>query len=235
MQQHEQARLSEANRYWEMLVQFRNRIYYERSSLRVVKYRDETPTFLTYSPAQAGSMHAGQFAVLERRVQCPRVIQRPASPHDRIQAGSEALRAPSRAVRWWRAVTAVTFGLTARVVGEFHARTEITFSSVLLAILSWTISQILAGYAAYARTIHPYPACMDVSVDRDDPASGSPPEQSGKQQTRTLKASRDISPGAGEESRSSGRLLQWRQARPGVRDEPRRDIGYVSRHGDHCG
>jgi hypothetical protein len=217
-------------------VQFQNRIRHDRSSLRVIKYRDETSTFLTYSPAEAGLMRAGQFAVPEPRVRCPSSIKLPAPPQDRFKGDGEAVRTPSGA-RWWHAATAAMFGLTAKVAGEFHARNEIAFCGVLLAIMSWTIRQILTGCVAYAQAIYPHPVCVDLDqpVDRDDPESGSQPARSGKHQNRPLQAS-DISPGAGDESRSGGCLLQWRQARRVAHDGPRRDVPrHGARHGDLCG
>lgn len=225
-------------------MQLQDRVRHDRSSLRVVKYRDETPTFPTYSPAEAGLMRAGPFAFPEPRIRRPSSIKRPAPPQDLFKSGSEAVRTPSRDTRWWRAATAAMFGLTARVAGEFHTRNEIAFSGVLLAIMFWTIRQILAGCAAYAQAIYPHPVCVDLDqpVDRDGTQSGSPPERSGKQ-NRPLKAS-DISPGTGDESRNAGRLLQWRQARLVAHDGPRRDVprdvsGHGARHfpghGDLCG
>ncbi len=218
-------------------MQFRNRMRDDRSAPGAVGYKDETPIFLKYTTDGAGSMRAGQFAAPEPRVRCLRSIKCPAPPQDLFKGDGETAGSPLRAATgWWRAVTTAMFGLSARFAGEFNARNEVMLSGILPAIISWTLRQILTGCAAYAQAIYPNPGCseMDGPLDPEDSGSGSRPERDGNHLNRHLKAS-DISPGARGESRMSGTLLQWRQARPGAHDGARHDIESSPGHGDRCG
>jgi hypothetical protein len=80
--------------------------------------------------------------------------------------------------RSWRAIPAAMLGLSARLVGVFAAGGEFAFSGLLLAFLSWTIAQVLAGCAAYAQAMYP---C--VTEDGFRARTGSPagaPGESGR-------------------------------------------------------
>jgi uncharacterized protein YjiS (DUF1127 family) len=52
-------------------------------------------------------------------------------------------------------IAAAMAGVGARLIGSLAASGEILLSGFLLAFLSWTIAQVLAGCAAYAEAMYP--------------------------------------------------------------------------------
>jgi uncharacterized protein YjiS (DUF1127 family) len=76
----------------------------------------------------------------------------------------------------WRAIPTAMFGIGARVIEGFAATGEIVFSGFLLAFMSWTMAEVLAGCAAYAQAMYP---CFveDEPVgqgDRGNPSGAKP-------------------------------------------------------------
>jgi uncharacterized protein YjiS (DUF1127 family) len=55
----------------------------------------------------------------------------------------------------WRAIPTAMFGIGVRVIEGFAATGEIVFSGFLLAFMSWTMAEVLAGCAAYAQAMYP--------------------------------------------------------------------------------
>jgi uncharacterized protein YjiS (DUF1127 family) len=72
----------------------------------------------------------------------------------------------------WRAIPAAMFGIGARVIEGFAAAGEIVFSGFLLAFMSWTMAEVLAGCAAYAQAMYPC-AIEDESVGQGDQGNPS--------------------------------------------------------------
>jgi uncharacterized protein YjiS (DUF1127 family) len=64
-------------------------------------------------------------------------------------------------------------GLTAKAVGRCATFGEVAFSGILLAALSWTFSQALAGCAAYAEAMYPNFVDLGEHGDRHDPVDGT--------------------------------------------------------------
>jgi uncharacterized protein YjiS (DUF1127 family) len=72
--------------------------------------------------------------------------------------------------RSWRIIPAAAFGVSARLVGGLAACGEIAFSGFLLAFMSWTIAQVLAGCAAYAQAMYPCEIEDESRARMDSPA-----------------------------------------------------------------
>jgi uncharacterized protein YjiS (DUF1127 family) len=65
------------------------------------------------------------------------------------------LRPSSEADTSWRAVSAAASALMTRAAAGLALCSEAAFPNVLLAVLSWTFAQALAGCAAYAEAMYP--------------------------------------------------------------------------------
>ena len=88
---------------------------------------------------------------------------RPARPDGAVQAWSEPER-PRRSDRMLAVI---------RTVGGFAARSQAALADSLLAAMSWTIAQILAGCAEYCQAMYPTFVEPEQSVDSADVTSGS--------------------------------------------------------------
>jgi uncharacterized protein YjiS (DUF1127 family) len=125
------------------------------------------------------------------------------------------LRPSSESDTSWRAVSAAASALMTRAAAGFALCSEAAFPNVLLAVLSWTFAQALAGCAAYAEAM--YPGLADAQSGHGDPAQ-LPRQMSSAVQDEIGRAApvslpRQIAPGARPvETESMARLEQARSA-----------------------
>jgi hypothetical protein len=132
-------------------MQFKKQSSGRRSPRRLVAHRGVTITSLSpwilspSAPTAFAGPHAHCFEPIG-----PRRIEEVGSG----EGGS--IRIQPEPDKSWRIISAAIFGLSARLVGGFAVCGEFAFSGLLLAFMSWTIAQALAGCAAYGRAMHPW-------------------------------------------------------------------------------
>jgi len=100
----------------------------------------------------------------------------------------------------------------AKTVAGFAACAEIAFPNFLLAVVSWTFAQALAGCAAYGEAMYPGLVGVGEPVDQRDPVRGTQSEHgnSNQPQSRTSGLS-EISSIANDEIRGRRPFLASRQ------------------------
>jgi uncharacterized protein YjiS (DUF1127 family) len=125
VRQHAQRRLSRANLYRERSMQFEKQLSRDRSSFALARSRADG-----YRDRASGY---------------------PAYPTGDVIT----LRPSSEADTSWRAVSAAASALMTRAAAGLALCSEVAFPNVLLAVLSWTFAQALAGCAAYAEAMYP--------------------------------------------------------------------------------
>jgi hypothetical protein len=76
-----------------------------------------------------------------------------------------------------RSTVAVASQLIVRTVAVFATSAKIAFPNFLLAVVSWTFAQALAGCAAYGEAMYPGFVGMGEPVDQRDPARGARSER----------------------------------------------------------
>jgi hypothetical protein len=156
LRQHTPARLSQANSFWERPMQFRNKLADDRPQPRSVSHKEQGKASSACSWAEAGAGFAARSAasgpcVLPYR----QIIHRPLAPAP-LDGGD---RAPGRPQRhhaiFWRTVPATVVVLMMKAVGGVAACGDIVFPRLLVAVMSWTIAQALAGCLAYVEAMYP--------------------------------------------------------------------------------
>jgi hypothetical protein len=222
LRQHTPARVSRANSFWERPMQFQNRLPDDRAS-RSVSHRDQENVSSGYSRAEAGAGGAARSAASGSCVLPYRqIILRPVAPA--LLEGGD--RAPARPLRndtiFWRTVFATVAVLMSKAVGGAAACGDLVFPRLLVAVMSWTIAQALAGCLAYVEAM--YPCFVEDEPFRD--------------QDRASHASRaaESSPVAPREIGASGTVL--RLSLSGDRNSrgdgiSRGDRAYTARRGDY--
>src|ERR1700693_1837248 len=143
-------------------MQFQNRLAGEPSSLTHAKCTDEKALSRQYSAAEARTALAGQSGAAWLRGRSYRQLPRPLT-QDRLNGGDQTLRTSSQEHTAWRVIAGAAAGFVTKAVLGFAACGEVAFPRLLLAVMSWTIAQVLAGCAAYAVAMHP---CFLDSGDR---------------------------------------------------------------------
>jgi uncharacterized protein YjiS (DUF1127 family) len=100
----------------------------------------------------------------------------------------------------------------AKTVAGFAACAEVAFPNFLLAVVSWTFAQALAGCAAYGEAMYPGLVGVGEPVDQRDPVRGTQSEHGNPNQlqNRTSGLS-EISPMAKDEIAGSRPILLPRQ------------------------
>jgi uncharacterized protein YjiS (DUF1127 family) len=151
-------------------MQFEKQFSGGRSPLTVVKHRDQSAMPPRYAAAELGLVLARQPAALGSRVTSFRQID-PAPAQDWLGCDDSALRTASEPDTPWRAASAAVSALMTRAAAGLAIGSELAFPNVLLAVMSWTFAQALAGCAAYAEAM--YPGFVE-HVDRRDPLRDAP-------------------------------------------------------------
>jgi uncharacterized protein YjiS (DUF1127 family) len=77
------------------------------------------------------------------------------------------LRSSSEADRSWRAISVAASALMTRAAAGLAVCAELAFPNVLIAVMSWTFAQALAGCAAYAEAM--YPGLADAQSGHGNP------------------------------------------------------------------
>jgi hypothetical protein len=94
---------------------------------------------------------------------------------DQLKTRRNRIQISSKPDASWYSILAGRFRTVMMEIGGLAARGEATFERILLAGLSWTIAQVLAGCAQYAEAMYP---CFTEPVEADDghAAAGWPSE-----------------------------------------------------------
>ena len=111
-----------------------------------------------------------------------------------------------------RSTVAAASQLKVKTVAGFAACAAVAFPNFLLAVVSWTFAQALAGCAAYGEAMYPGLVGVGEPVDQSDPVRGTPSEHGNPSQlpSRTSGLS-EISPIANDGIRGRGPILVSRQ------------------------
>jgi hypothetical protein len=75
-----------------------------------------------------------------------------------------------------RSTVAAAWQLIMKTVAGFPACAAVEFPNFLLAVVSWTFAQALAGYAAYGKAMYPGLVGVGGPVDQRDPVRGTQSE-----------------------------------------------------------
>jgi hypothetical protein len=145
LEQYAQGRISRVGSFWERSMQFEDRLPRDRSSRRLINQRDQIAIFLRYSAAEADTRLGGSSAAS--------ALCRPPA-QDRLNGDGGALRTWSDDGRSRRTISAAASGVMAKAVGGLAACGEIAFPRLLFAVMSWTMTQALAGCIAYAEAMY---------------------------------------------------------------------------------
>ena len=115
------------------------------------------------------------FALVRRRNEASR---------DSIHLTTEisALPASSEDDAPRRSTVAAASQLRVKTVAGFAARAAVAFPNFLLAVVSWTFAQALAGCAAYGEAMYPGFVGVGEPVDQRDPARGMQSEHGNSNQ-----------------------------------------------------
>jgi len=155
-------------------MQHENQLPAHRSPLTLAVHRDGKITFLfsRSSPSNAAATIAGRSSALRPHVHSyPSIGLR--RPQTRRTGEDRSIRTWPEQDRSWRFIPAAMFGMSARVIGAFAGCGEIAFSGFLLAFMSWTFAQVLAGCAAYAQAMYPCVIDEDQARERTDSPEGA--------------------------------------------------------------
>jgi hypothetical protein len=114
--------------------------------------------------ANFGTTRAAQPKASGRRLRSHLEVVDRAEAGDRVAARDAALQITSGSGASWRSMFACRFLAVIKAIGGFAARSAAALSSALLAAMSWTIAQILAGCAEYCQAMYP------TFVELDEPA-----------------------------------------------------------------
>jgi hypothetical protein len=124
----------------------------------------------TLPVANAGVTRAGQPTAMGQRLRSHLEIVHRAEADDRIAScDDDGIGTVSERDACWSAILAERFRVVMKAIGGFAARGEAAFESVLLAAMSWTVAQVLAGCAEYCQAMYPTFAELDgPPVDEHD-------------------------------------------------------------------
>jgi hypothetical protein len=89
---------------------------------------------------------------------------------DRLKARRNRIQISPEPDASWHSILAGRLRTVMMVIGGLAARGEATFERILLAALSWTVAQVLAGCAQYAEAMYP---CFTEPVEADDGYAGA--------------------------------------------------------------
>jgi hypothetical protein len=171
-------------------MQFKRQLPGGPSLRRFATGRAEQTIAPTRLVANTSATRAGLSTALGQRLGSHlEVVHRPAAD-DRLGRRDLRIRTSPKRDVLSRSILAGRFRAVMKTVGGFAARVEAAFEGFLLAAMSWTVAQALAGCAEYCQAMYPTFVEPDKAFDRHDAADGPQPDRSvgnpfGDQQTGT--------------------------------------------------
>jgi uncharacterized protein YjiS (DUF1127 family) len=152
-------------------MQFEKQLPGQRLPLARATHRDATITFPSprFTSSNATATFASRSAALRPQVHSYQAIDLGRTEGCRAGEG-RLIRTRPEQDRSWRIISAAVLRVSARLVGRLATCGEIAFSGFLLAFMSWTIAQVLAGCAAYAQAMYPCVAEDERRARMDGPA-----------------------------------------------------------------
>jgi hypothetical protein len=152
-------------------------------SLRAFANNADEETMSPMPPSgNAGTARAGQSKASGRLRPRLEVVDR-AEASDWLMARDAAFRTTAGSDLSWRSILASKLLAVIKAIGGFAARSADALSSGVLAAMSWTIAQILAGCAEYCQAM--YPTFVELDEPADTRVAESGP-RSGQQITGQL-------------------------------------------------
>lgn len=109
----------------------------------------------TLSAANVGATHAGQSTAMGQRLRSHLEIVPRAEADHRSARCDDDIRTVFERDASWSPILAERFRVVMKAIGGFASRGEAAFESVLLAAMSWTVAQVLAGCAEYCQAMYP--------------------------------------------------------------------------------
>lgn len=152
-------------------MQFRNRLPDE--SPRSVSHRDQRKASRAGSPGEAGARFAARSAFGPGVPPYRQIVHRFPAPAMLDGGDRSAGPPPQNDAIFWRIVPAAVAVLMVKAVGGVAACGEIVFPRLLVALMSWTIAQALAGCLAYVEAMHPCFVEHEPLLDRDGASRAS--------------------------------------------------------------
>ena len=147
-------------------------------ALRVFANNGDDETISPLLPgANFGTTRAGQSKASGRRLRSHLEVVDRAEAGGRVAARDAAFQITTGSDASWRSMLACRFLAAIKATGGFAAGSAAALSDALLAAMSWTIAQILAGCAEYCQAMYPTFVELDEPADSHD-ATGGP--QSGQ-------------------------------------------------------
>jgi len=120
------------------------------------------PLFMT----NPGNARAGTSKASGQRLRSHLKVVDRAEADDRLASGEAAIRKSSGPEASRRSIFAGRFRAAVRAIGGFAVHGAAAFESIVLAVMSFAIAEMLAGCAAYCQAMYP------TFVEPDEPADG---------------------------------------------------------------
>jgi hypothetical protein len=141
-------------------------------SLRMFANNGDDETISPILPGANFGTRAGQSKASGRRLRSHLEVVDRVEADDRVAARDTAFQITSGSDASWRSMLACRFLAVIKTIGGFAARSAAALSSALLAAMSWTIAQILAGCAEYCQAMYPTFIELDEPAVNHDATSG---------------------------------------------------------------
>ncbi len=156
IRQHAHGKVSRANNFWERPMHFEKQLSDALSPLLLTGQRDART--ISASPglslSTTGPAFVGRYRGVRPDVHSFQQIDLRRGESHRTSGGAPIRTRPEQDAPG-RVIAAAIFRGGAWVVGALAATGEIVFSRFLLAFMSWTMGEVLAGCAAYAQAMYP--------------------------------------------------------------------------------
>jgi hypothetical protein len=127
--------------------------------------------------ANLGTTRAGQSKASGRRLRSHLEVVDRAGAGDRVAARDAAFQIKSGSDASWRSMLASRLLAAIKSIVGFAASSAAALSDALLAVMSWTIAQILAGCAEYCQAMYPTFVELDEPADSHDATSAPESDQ----------------------------------------------------------
>jgi hypothetical protein len=159
-------------------MQFKRQLPGGPSLRRCATRRAEQTIAPTWLVANTGTKSAGLSTALGQRLGSHlEGVHRPVAD-DRFARRDRGIRISPKRDALSRSILAGRFRAVMKTMGGLAAHGEAAFESLLLAAMSWTIAQALAGCAEYCQAMYPTFVEPDEAVDRHDATDGRQPDRS---------------------------------------------------------
>jgi hypothetical protein len=155
LRQHAAGKNSRDIRPWEKSMRFKNQLPGGPSLHGFAPHGAEQTITPTLRVANAGVTRAGQSTAMGQRLRSHLEIVHRVEADHRIASCDDGIRTVSERDASRSSILAERFRVVMKAIGGFAARGEAAFESVLLAAMSWTVAQVLAGCAEYCQAIYP--------------------------------------------------------------------------------